>query len=41
MLLAFERRGIAVTKAAESHEIVQAALGMLLMAGGALLALAF
>ncbi|HKD06099.1 MAG TPA: hypothetical protein VKB79_09375 [Bryobacteraceae bacterium] len=39
MLLAFEWRGVAVIKAAESQEIVTTSLTVLLIAGGALLSL--
>lgn len=41
MLLTFECRGLAVTKAAEDHTMVKIALAVLLISGGALVLLGF
>jgi hypothetical protein len=41
MLLTFEWGGLAVTKAAENHNVVKIALAVLLISGGALVLLGF
>ena len=41
MLLAFEWRGMAVTKAVESHGMVKTSLAILLISGGAFIVLGF